>query len=797
MSASFTCDELVFLTTSEGDRAADAAQGWHFELLGDNWEMTSAEQAIDSIQSQLFDGEAIAAGSYGNMPARLPLAIVGTDSAKLAQGAAELMRVLRRPGMRALTYIAPDGASPATVFDVLHAKPIMQFNDRAEVDKRRLYEITLICKPFPRSDTEISTQGEQVAAPTFTLVDDVSSSSAWSAQDSQRTGVASRAWSPARYNIMPNGLVSDAAKTQGWAAGSNTTGFGWSSSQMVVTGKPTSSSQRVFANSPRSTLVGTGAVRLRLEMGSDFLCTFGVLYRWLNNRNAQVGSDLTITEVPRTSPTHTISALLTPPAGATSLSIYPYTKFTNSTGGERKWAAKKVYIGPDGSSFWGNSTSTTSVAYDWTGAAYASPSVELTPAALTPGTGQVSVTGYVHGDSRIELPLVRAANITPTTTSPYIVISGTLSPSSSQPRMSLRMPTTSTTATQGTSPALLTYAADGSFKAYFKATMLATMSTVCLSLHSLGSNSTSGTATMTATQVDLATSIPPIGTGRQGKYTLDVQGTMPAEASLKVANTGGVGTNVLVYTGPENPNFTPALSPWLVASGTVDGSTISNKKFTVPTSMASTDTWQVSHVGLESSTYALFAKLTGSGLTSGAAYTFSTRQQTYYASGTAYGETETVTGKIIAPGTGYSGFAQIGTLQLPTVDTNHRPGGLEGLRLWVSGGTWVLDEAWLFDMINGQISHITPISGGYSNITIKAASPDFPQQRYYTDDGGGAIRSQDKRVQIWNSHRLDPATGCDVFAICDASTPDLSVSASYYPRWDMFAAPITSADEEA
>ena len=42
-----------------------------------------------------------------------------------------------------------------------------------------------------------------------------------------------------------------------------------------------------------------------------------------------------------------------------------------------------------------------------------------------------------------------------------------------------------------------------------------------------------------------------------------------------------------------------------------------------------------------------------------------------------------------------------------------------------------------------------------------------------------------------SNRRLDPAQGADVFVVCDAPTPALQVSASYYPRWDMFAAPLT------
>ncbi|MGH3478406.1 MAG: hypothetical protein ACRDQD_16400, partial [Nocardioidaceae bacterium] len=62
--------------------------------------------------------------------------------------------------------------------------------------------------------------------------------------------------------------------------------------------------------------------------------------------------------------------------------------------------------------------------------------------------------------------------------------------------------------------------------------------------------------------------------------------------------------------------------------------------------------------------------------------------------------------------------------------------------------------------------------------------------RYIVDGSFGSVRSLDRGVQIWGNHRLDPAVGCDVFAICDAGTPDLEVSASYYPRWDVFAAPL-------
>lgn len=801
MSVSFLLDDLVLHSDDAANRAALESVGYYFEVSASGTQLTSAEETITAIQSQLFDGEAISKGSYGNMAATLFVRVCATDSARLAQGAAALISVIRRPGTRELVYNSADGASPATVFDVLHTKPALQYegpneDDLDEIRNIRTYELSLACKPFPRSDTEVVTAGEQVAAPSFTLVDDVSSSTAWSTQDPLRTGIASRAWSPARYNIVTNGLVSDSVRSQGWTRGSNTETLEWNT-QTGDTGHITASrstvfetASRLYVNSPKWTLRGTGALRLRLRMASNYNASFGVLYRWFNASGTQIGGDLTISE---TTVDGDIAALITPASGAVTVSIHPYARFLDANGTKRSWALRKVYLGPDGSSFWGNTTSSTSVAYDWTGTPYNSQSVELTPAALTPGSGQVSVTGYVHGDSKIELPLARAANITPTSSSPYIVITGTLSPATSSPRMSLRMPSTgSLSQTYGTSPAVLSYGSDGSFKAYFRATMATTMTSVCLSLHSMGDSASSTSVTMSVTQVDLATSIPPIGTGRQGKFTLDVQGTMPAEASLQVANTGGVGTNVLIYTGPENPNFVPALSPSLVAAGTADGATISNKKFTIPTTTPSAETWKVSHVGLVESTYALFAKLTATGLTSGSAYTFSTFQHTSPDNGTGYyGESATSTGKIIASGTTYSGVAQIGTLRLPTVNLDNKTTGVEGLKLWVSAGSWTLDEAWLFDMVNGSLSQLALPSTTYPNVTVRAASPDQPQQRYVVDYGDGSVRDLGRSVQVWGNHRLDPASGCDVFAICDAASPALSVSASYFPRWDMFAAPLT------
>lgn len=796
MSASITLDELTLLTDDASDRAADEAQGYHFEVSADGTEWKNAEAVIATIQSQLFDGEAIAQGSYSNMEVALMVRVVAQDSAQLAAGCAQLIRVIRRAGMRELTYLAPDGASPATVFDVLHITPSMQvdFGNLDENFNVRTYALQMLCKPFPRSDAEVFTEGATVGAPTFADIDTLATSTAWTVQDPAATTSEMRSWTPLRYNIVTNPLTSNTYRTQGWTHGAGATSLSWSNSpsgtsgiphgHMSVTGRPTSTSTRMYANGARFwNLVGTGAVRVRLPMGSSYGAVYGVLYRWFNSSGKQIGSDHTITEVSGGTPgsTVTVSALITPASGATKVWVLPYARFTSANGNTRTWATNEVYVGPDGASFFGGSPHTATNAYDWTGTSHASSQVELGYATKVSASGSVSVTAYYHPAAGLAPVLTRTATLTTTTSAPYLVVSGQITSAPAAIQIH-GIPGRS-----WVSPDVVTAAADGTFKAYFR---IGDQSLSVARFRITPSGTASATTAMLkVTRLQTATSLPTIGTGRQAKFSIDVEGTMPAEATLQIANPGGVGSNVLIYTAPENPDFMPALSPSLVASGTADPTTISNKKFTLPAGpMPGTETWQVSHVGLESSTYALFAKLSGTGLVSGASYTFSTRQQTYYGPGTAYGETAVTTSKIITTGTTFSGFAQVGVLRLPIIDTNHRSTATEALRFWVSSGSWTLDEAWLFDLVNGQLSHIAPFSTGYNNITIKAASPDFPQQRYYTDDGGGAIRTQNAQVQIWGNHRLDPAVGCDVFAICDAGTPDLSVSASYFPRWDVFAA---------
>lgn len=810
MSASIRLDELVLLGDDGSDQSGDDVQGFHYEVSADSTKWTNAEQTITSVQSQLFDGAAVTDGAYENLSATLYVKVVAENSALLAQATAALIKVCRRPGMRELAYDAPDGASPTTVFDALKVQPALQFDDFNELYCIRAYEMTLTCKPFPRSAVEVQSPAAALTSPTFTLVDSVSSSSAWSAQDPAWPIVGAQSWQPARYNIMPNGFVDPNGSTALWSLGSNATRMGIASSidprasgfdpSVQVTGSPTSTTARVYLNSPFCTLRTSGQQRIRLTMASTHTdAVFGVLYRWYNASGAQIGADATVTEQANTSPLgpHTFNVLLTPPSGAVQVRIHPYARYTAANGKARTWSMRDVFVGSDGSSFWGNSATVTdgsgmpTTTYDYVGQPNLSESVELTPAPMVVSTGQVAVTAWAHWSNGFYPVFTRTGGVTTTAASPFIVVTGTVSdPTPNIKIYGVPGRSTISAASTVTGPG-------GAFTAYFNVGAAVTSSLKVYAYSGTGAVGGTGdgtTVTLSVTQVDTATSAPVLGTGRQGKFSLDVEGTMPAEASLKVANTGGVGSNVMIYTAPANPLWSPALSPSQVVAGTADSSSISNKKFAVPTTQPSTETWKPSHAGLVPSTYALWARVSATGLTSGTSYSFSTYQHTSPDGGsTWYGENVTSVGKILASGSTLTGaFVQLGTLRLPTVDLNRDPDGVEGLRLWVSGGSWTVDEAWLFDLVNGQVSYLALPSATYGNVTVRAASPDRPQQQYLCDNGDGTYRGFERSVQIWGNHRLDPASGCDVFAICDAATPALSVSASYFPRWDMYAAPLST-----
>lgn len=120
------------------------------------------------------------------------------------------------------------------------------------------------------------------------------------------------------------------------------------------------------------------------------------------------------------------------------------------------------------------------------------------------------------------------------------------------------------------------------------------------------------------------------------------------------------------------------------------------------------------------------------------------------------------------------------------------------LQLWVSGGTWTLDEAWLADVDNGQISVVdfsaVGLSGKVNVLEVVPAAADRPQQQYLATFGTAPNTTTREIIPTgWTSHRFDPADGdAHVSVINTATTPGLSVALEFYPRWDVFAAPIVT-----
>lgn len=161
---------------------------WRMRVSANGTTWASAAVELRTIESRLLNGAATAIDRYDNSTVVLFIRIEGTDSEQLAQGKAALTTALRTPKLGSFIFVHPDGASLATVWDVIVADPQLQFagsdQDDVELAKwcRATYQVTLTCHPFPRAavKTVVPALPQPDPAPP-TVIDDGSSTDGWSA----------------------------------------------------------------------------------------------------------------------------------------------------------------------------------------------------------------------------------------------------------------------------------------------------------------------------------------------------------------------------------------------------------------------------------------------------------------------------------------------------------------------------------------------------------------------------------------------------------------------------------------
>jgi hypothetical protein len=789
MSAQLTLDELDLLPSRGAIAAAAENGGYYFEATTDCTEWRNAEAVVSSVTSQLFEGADIDVTGYEALTATVAVRVVGVDMAAVDTGSAELVHVMRREAMKSLTYTPADGTAPPTVFDVLAVTWDAGLNDMDERQKtpRRKYVITLHCKPFPRSADLVTIPAATIAtaAPTITSIDACSSTTGWS--------TPSKAVS--RINLVTNGDFRYGI--QHWHKGTNTSRIEWESGGwMRVT--PVNRSQRAYVNygsSPRPVTAGQ-SYRIYMDLWQNpGTSQLGFLYRWFNASGNQIGSDGVVTAslaALGSAEWRNISTTRTAPSGATGLWIFPFGVAGNLSESVTHYNVDHVHIELNstwtGTWFDGDTATAGTTEFVWSDAAGRSVSYALAPTTPSTSGGKVLVSAY--GGRSLSLRRSGTINLS---AAHWLRLRGVWPGS-----LTLNVEVSDGGAIPPISPQAL-IRSGSSFDAYFAVPV---DSVTAFSLTANVGSVTAQTATFSIDQVDTSTGLPLTGTGRSGDFRATAHGTMPAEAAITVENTADLGRMVLMFTRPAALGLDPALRSRRIAgpSVTAASTNISGFSETLTSAQSGSVTWEFNAADLPASAYLLAARLTASGLTSGNGYTLNWRAFMVLDGST---ETSVVAGSrtVKATATTYGNAAtqrvtELGLLGLPTMNvfTSGDASAKVRIQMWVTGGgTWSLDEAWIFD-VEGDLSIVEPVSALH-RLQVTPASADRPVQTYVAEHepSPGTITARDVHLDVtgWSAHRLDPRDGdVAIYVATLTATPALSVEVEYFPRWDVYAAPI-------
>lgn len=202
-------------------------------------------------------------------------------------------------------------------------------------------------------------------------------------------------------NLMPNGGFQYV--TTGWSAGTNigsisryTPGFGEYFLQGNFAGNALSDGERCYLNSPYMTGIEPGKnYSLRVDtyfptgLSSGHTFTSGVLYRWYNASNVQIGSDVFLSDNSTLAGEwHQVWKIITAPAGAAKLRLHPWVQYHGAT----ITLSTAWYFQTDSISvvqsdvlqpyFDGDTPDTSSATYAWTGTAGNSTSTRTSVGAV-------------------------------------------------------------------------------------------------------------------------------------------------------------------------------------------------------------------------------------------------------------------------------------------------------------------------------------------------------------------------------------------------------------------------------
>lgn len=805
-------DDLnLLLAGPEEEAAAIAADGFFFEVAGkdDGTELTNAEAIVSSVTSDLFDGASHEVTGWESASLPLRVQVVSPTPGGLAAGAARLIATCRKPGIRPLSFTLQDSA-PTSVFDVLVATWVHQFDDLdSDLRHRRTYMLTLRCKPFARSETPVSLPGLAVGgAYSETVVATGASTTGWSTTSRYVT----------RRNLALAPSFEHGTSYSPWVLSGGTSaaaivsdvGAPFGSKVLRVTSKALDADPRSYMAVALVTVTPGQEVPIthRIKAGHSSQTVCGTFYRWYDGTGQQIGAGITSPTVPlTTSAFATVSTTATAPAGATGLRVYPFVEVDSPQPAGRIWyldatAVIDLETVATTTYFDGDSPDASGLTYDWVGGT-GGTSIET-------ALGSVSTSGtdvFPHGSTAtvpvIEIPAGEDVNVT---------FTGTIDVSAHR---YIRVKAKQRLGDLALNGIIVKHLASGTSGGYFvyHFAVPTSITTTVTTVKVKAVASAWDEAPLEVNEIATASS-PTAGTGRAISRAVSLVGSMPAEATIEVTNNGNpLGDHLIVYSGSKVGGFA-RLRAYRTAGLTQSVNAASISGFSSALSEASDgaiDTFQIPVSQIPEATYLLAAHVDAGLLTIGATYTITYRASIVEdPSGTPV-EHSIVTGtrQFTATATSHPWFPlDLGLLNLPTthVGVSGSNSAVVQIKLWRGDDatSWALDEAWLADVDNGQISTINlataGLSGKVTSLEIVPATADRPQQQYLAYSGTAPNQTVREIIPTgWASHRFDPAAGdAQVNVINTATTPGLSVAVEFYPRWDVYAAPIiTDADPEA
>lgn len=281
-------------------------------------------------------------------------------------------------------------------------------------------------------------------------------------------------------------------------------------------------------------------------------------------------------------------------------------------------------------------------------------------------------------------------------------------------------------------------------------------------------------------QVTAWSNIPTIGSGRQQFRSIEVPGTAPTEAAIRVEHETDALGDVLIHTAPADSGYQPATAQYRTAGGTVAPTASTMSGSWRKLNEATPETYDIPIDAIPVGTYAMLAVLKGDAPGT---------QLVEWDASTLVGavEHESVHGFASRSLTASAAIYDLGTVSLPTV-----PAGSDAkvrIKLYSDGASDV-DELWLLNLTDGRMSLVscgtgTPATGGASNrLWIETPSLDLERQAYFVgteEDRSDRRHASANDIRSFQVHEMEPGAMNVFVASTGAVAP--AVSAELYPRW--------------